>query len=143
MMIVVPDDQDDLTPKAKCKDCSHRVDRLQVGRCKPGDTCARAMSGRQIERFFRENPDLAEDYRGDDFWEWRAIAARYLSQQRLLELIDDPDEVVRRVLAYRLPVDELDRLIDDPDREVRITVADRIPRHQLERLARDSDYLVR
>ena len=89
-----------------CATCPHHEDRLEKGRCKPGDACVQAMSGRQIERFFRENPDLAQGYTGDDFWERRAIAARYISQQRLLELIDDPDEVVRRVLAYRLPVDE-------------------------------------
>lgn len=34
------------------------------------------MSGRQIERFFRTNPGLAQDYAGDAFWERRAIAAR-------------------------------------------------------------------
>ena len=139
----VPADDEDLTPKAKCRDCPHRLDRLEHGRCKPGDTCVRAMSGRQIERFFRENPDLADDYRGDTFWERRAIAARYLSQRRLLELRNDPDEVVRRVLAYRLPVEDLVNLVDDPDREVRITVADRIAPGHLERLAVDRDYLVR
>ena len=109
----------------------------------PGDVCVRAMSGRQIERFFRVNPDLADDYAGDAFWERRAIAARYVSQQKLMPLIADPDEVVRRVLAYRLPIEALDPLISDPDREVRITVADRVPLDRLERLAADPDYLVR
>ena len=101
------------------------------------------MSGRQIERFFRVNPDLADDYAGDDFWERRAIAARYLSQKRLLTMLDDPDEVVRRALAYRLPVEALDALVADPDREVRITVADRLPAEKLEQMADDPDYLVR
>ena len=114
-MIEAAGEQGDLTPRARCRDCPHRFDRLEAGRCKPGDTCVRAMSGRQIERFFRENPDLAEDYRGDGFWERRAIAARYLSQRRLRELLHDPDEVVRRVLAYRLPETELVELMDDPD----------------------------
>ena len=36
----------------------------------------KVMSGRQIERFFRTNPTLAQDYAGDGFWERRAIAAR-------------------------------------------------------------------
>ena len=116
----------DITPTADCSDCPHRKDILREGRCIPGDICVRAMSGRQIERFFRQNPGKAEDYAGDEFWERRAIAARYLSQQRLLELIDDPDEVVRRVLAYRLPLDQLEPLITDSDREVRVTVADRL-----------------
>ena len=72
-----------------CAACPHHLDRLEQGRCKPGDACVQAMSGRQIERFFRENPDLAKDYTGDEFWERRAIAARYISQQRLLDLIND------------------------------------------------------
>ena len=46
------------------------------------------MSGRQIARFFNQNPDLAERYAGDEFWERRAVAARYLSQQRLLQMLD-------------------------------------------------------
>jgi hypothetical protein len=117
----------DETPKADCKTCPHRKDLLASAKCVPGDTCVKAMSGRQIERFFRRNPAFADDYAGDEFWERRAIAARYLSQQRLMTLINDPDEVVRRVLAYRLPIDALDLLIDDEDREVRITIADRLP----------------
>ena len=75
------------TPTADCSDCPHREDRLSKGRCLPGDTCVRAMSGRQIARFFSQNPDLAEQYAGDEFWERRAIAARYLSQQRLLRML--------------------------------------------------------
>jgi hypothetical protein len=98
------------------------------------------MSGRQIERSFRVNPGLAEDYAGDVFWERRAIAARYLPQRRLLAMIDDADEVVRRVLAYRLPVEELGPLMSDPDREVRITVADRLVPEQRERLSEDPDF---
>ncbi len=131
------------TPVANCSECPHRRDLLTQGRCTPGNVCVRAMSGRQIERFFRVNPALADDYAGDVFWERRAIAARYLSQQKLLPLIHDPDEVVRRVLAYRLPIEALDPLIADPDREVRVMVADRLPPDRLERLAADPDYLVR
>ena len=74
------------------------------------------MSGRQIARFFTQNPDLVDLYAGDEYWERRALAARYLSHQRLLQMLDDPDKVVRRVLADRLPVDELTVLINDPDR---------------------------
>ena len=59
----------DITPTADCSDCPHRNDILKAGRCEPGDTCVRAMSGRQIERFFRENPALADEYHGDPFWE--------------------------------------------------------------------------
>ena len=135
--------EQDATPTGDCSSCPHRNDRLTTGRCVPGDICVKAMSGRQIARFFSANPDLAELYSGDDFWERRAIAARYLSQQKLLQMLGDPDEVVRRVLAYRLPEDELGALIADPDREVRITVADRLPVDQLEQLVTDEDYLVR
>ncbi|MCU7939976.1 MAG: hypothetical protein KZQ68_11740 [gamma proteobacterium symbiont of Bathyaustriella thionipta] len=53
-------DEKDITPKADCSTCLHKEDRLKYGRCQPGDTCVRAMSGRQITRFFKENPDLAE-----------------------------------------------------------------------------------
>jgi hypothetical protein len=48
--------------------------------------------------------------------------------------------VVRRVLAYRLPVEELGPLMSDPDREVRITVADRLVPEQRERLSEDPDF---
>ena len=41
-------------PEANCADCPHRGSLLASGRCKPGDTCVKAMSGRQIERFFRQ-----------------------------------------------------------------------------------------
>ena len=63
-------------PTANCGDCPHRRSPLAVGRCRPGDTCVKAMSGRQIERFFRTKPGLAQDYAGDAFWERRALAAR-------------------------------------------------------------------
>ncbi|MES9913108.1 MAG: 4Fe4S-binding leucine-rich repeat protein, partial [Candidatus Sedimenticola sp. 4PFRAG1] len=118
--------ENDLKPKADCLDCPHRQDRLRSGRCIPGFSCVRVSSGRQIANFFNNNPDLADHYAGDEFWERRAIAARYLSWKRLMQMLDDPDEVVRRVLAYRLPVESLSYLIRDPDREVRITVADRL-----------------
>lgn len=128
---------------ADCHECPHRADRFAVGRCAPGDRCVRVASGRQIARFFDTNPDLAGNYADDVFWERRAIAARFLGQAQLHRLIDDPDEVVRRVVAYRLPIDELGALAKDPDREVRITVADRLPAEQLESLVDDQDYLVR
>ena len=132
-----------LTPLADCSLCIHSASLLPAGRCKPGDCCVAANSGRQIDRFFRVNPSFALDYTQDEFWERRAIAARYLPTNRLQPLLQDPDEAVRRVLAYRVPLEWLPALINDTDREVRITVADRLPEQQLELMAADPDYLVR
>lgn len=129
--------------KADCDQCEYSDVLLQKNKCEPGDACIKVKSGRQIDRFFKNNPGLADEYLRDPFWETRAIAVRYASQSRLEELINDVDEVVRRAVAYRIPVDKLLRLATDPDREVRITVADRLPISELEQLVDDKDYLVR
>jgi len=60
-----------------CAGCRHAGKLLPAGRCCPGDACIRAHSGRQIDRFLRNNRDEAGDYLQDLFWERRAIAARY------------------------------------------------------------------
>jgi len=130
-------------PLADCRDCSFRGDLLPSGRCTPGDRCVAIHSGRQIDRFFRQNPQLAVHYLADPFWERRAIAVRYAPVEALLPMIHDVDEAVRRAVAYRLPRERLGELMRDPDREVRITVADRLPAEQLEWMATDPDYLVR
>jgi len=101
------------------------------------------MSGRQIDRFFRANPDEAAGYLADGFWERRAIAVRYAPLEAIPALARDPDEVVRRAVATRLPPAELAPLARDPDREVRITVAQRLPEASLFPLAGDPDYMVR
>ena len=128
---------------ASCLQCRFHSTHMRQGRCKPGDVCVLIESGRQIDRFFRCNPEYANEYVADGFWERRAIAARYVSQALLLNMMDDPDEVVRRAVAYRLPLEHLQKMIRDPDREVRITVADRLPLEQLEIMASDPDYGVR
>jgi hypothetical protein len=133
----------DITPVADCRACAFRTSLLLGGRCTPGDTCVAASSGRQIDRFFRDNPQVAERYLADPFWERRAIAVRYAPVERLAPLKQDEDEAVRRAVAYRLPREQLAELMRDPDREVRITVADRLPAEQLEQMAVDPDYLVR
>jgi hypothetical protein len=117
--------ESDLTPLADCSHCNYRDTLLVAGSCKPGDCCVVAESGRQIDRFFRAHPAYAADYTQDGFWERRAIAARYLPPEQLRPLLTDPDEAVRRVLAYRVPLEWLLELRGDTDREVRITVADR------------------
>jgi hypothetical protein len=61
-------------PKASCVACPHRKSLLADGRCKPGHTCVMAVNGRQIERFVRTKPALAETYAGDAFRERRAIS---------------------------------------------------------------------
>ncbi len=138
------DDQgQDITPIGDCRACSFRRSLLLAGRCTPGDACVAVPSGRQIDRFFRNNPQVAEQYLTDEFWERRAIAVRYAPVEALTPLIRDSDEVVRRAVAYRLPREQLAALLQDEDREVRITVADRLPLEQLEQLAADPDYLVR
>ena len=130
-------------PTADCSACPFRETLRPSSRCKPGDVCVQAESGRQIDRFLKRNPELAPDYLHDSFWERRAIAVRYVPTDAVLALIDDEDEVVRRAVAYRLPLEHLARLLNDPDREVRITVADRLPMDQLESMVGDEDYLVR
>lgn len=134
---------EDITPIGDCRACSFRGNLLLAGRCTPGDACVAVESGRQIDRFFRNNPHIAVQYLGDPFWERRAIAVRYSPVEALAPLIRDSDEAVRRAVAYRLPREQLIALIHDEDREVRITVADRLPPEQLEQMAADRDYLVR
>ena len=101
---------------ADCKDCRHRA-LLAEGKCQPGDVCVVAQSGRLIDRFLRRNPQFAQDYLHDDFWERRAIAVRHAPLESLRQIPRDVDEVVRRVMVSRLPKDELDGYVRDPDRD--------------------------
>ncbi len=128
---------------ADCTRCVHRDTLLVSGGCVPGDVCLIVQSGRQIDRFFRRNRGLAEGSLNDFFWERRAIAARYAPLVAVRRMPKDHDEVVRRVVASRLPVDELVDYLHDIDREVRMTVAERIAADQLPALISDADYLVR
>ena len=125
-----------------CSVCPHRA-LLAEGKCVAGDICVTARSGRQIDRFLRRNSRFAPDYLNDNFWERRAIAARYSPLEMLRHRPRDEDEVVRRVVASRLPLDELDDYLHDTDREVRMTVAGRISPERLSVFLGDIDYLVR
>jgi Mg/Co/Ni transporter MgtE len=127
---------------ADCSGCHHAA-LLAASKCTPGDCCVVAMSGRQIDRFFRTNPDEAEAYLGDDFWERRAIASRYAPLETIDHLMHDPDEVVRRVVAGRIPDERLPELIRDSDRDVRAIAVQRLPADQVEWALGDVDYLVR
>jgi len=137
------DGSEDITPLADCRDCSFRGDLLPSGRCTPGDRCVAIHSGRQIDRFFRQNPQLAVHYLADPFWERRAIAVRYAPVEALLPMIHDVDEAVRRAVAYRLPAEQLERMAADPDYLVRAYVVQRIAPGRLFRFIRDEDRQVR
>ena len=126
-----------------CAGCAYADSHLDSGRCMPGDSCVRAHSGRQIDRFFRANKDQAEHFLADLFWERRAIAARYAPIELIGSLVNDNDEIVRRVVVDRIPADSLIRMVSDPDREVRLGVVARIPEEHLHRLLNDPDYLIR
>jgi hypothetical protein len=125
-----------------CTSCAYR-ELLANGNCEPGEICVSAQSGRQIDRFFRRNPEFAENFLKDGFWERRAIAVRYAPVAVLRAMPRDADEVVRRAVVSRLPRDELDDYLRDPDREVRMTVASRLAPEGLTALLDDADYLVR
>jgi hypothetical protein len=125
-----------------CTSCAYR-ELLANGNCEQGEICVSAQSGRQIDRFFRLNPEFAENFLKDGFWERRAIAARYAPLSALRAMPRDADEVVRRSVVSRLPKDELDAYLRDPDREVRMTVANRLDPEKLTGLLGDVDYLVR
>jgi LRV protein FeS4 cluster len=130
-------------PIADCSLCPFRGKTLLMGRCMPGDTCVFIESGRQIDRFFRMNPNYAAHYLQDKFWERRAIAVRYAPVKLIYNMLNDEDEIVRRAVAMRLPPADLHLLIDDPHRDVRMSVAERIDLQKLEYLADDNDYIVR
>jgi len=142
----LPDAEGRLSAHARdalCARCAHAATRLRDGRCTPGDACVAAHSGRQIDRFFRRNPETADGYLDDAFWERRAIAVRYAPLAAVLSKMKDPDEVVRRAVAMRLPPQDVGTMRHDADREVRITVAQRMPPDRLLAMAGDPDYMVR
>ena len=89
-------------PTADCSACPFQETLRPSSRCKPGDVCVQAESGRQIDRFLKRNPELAPDYLCDVFWERRAIAVRYVPTDAVLALIDDEDEVVRRLFTVSM-----------------------------------------
>ena len=79
----------DSTPKADWSNCPFYPELPKHEHCIPGDSCVHVESGRQIDRFFRRNPGLADIYLNDSFWERRAIAVRYAAQLLLDPLIHE------------------------------------------------------
>jgi LRV iron-sulfur cluster protein/leucine rich repeat (LRR) protein len=125
-----------------CSRCPARAPGVSA-RCTPGHACANDRYAMRIDRFFRYNPLLAEDWLAHRYFEVRAIAVRFANVFRVAALADDPDETVRASVAMRVPQTILRKLMRDPDREVRIRVAQRLAPATLPALLADPDYYVR
>ena len=127
-----------------CSACEQFANQAE-GRCRLGHACVQDRYARRIDRFFRWNPKLAQEYITHPYFEVRAVAAKYLDIFHLQRLLHDPDETVRQSVVLRLPANsrQIKALKSDPDREVRIRVAQRLETHELKAMATDPDYYVR
>jgi len=103
----------------------------------------RDRRARRIDRFFKDNPPLANAYLNHEYFEVRAIAARYASVLRLPALLNDPEPEVRASAAMRLPEARISALIHDIEPRVRIALANRLEGAALLAMLHDEDYLVR
>lgn len=124
-------------------DCTTCGTRSELIRCERGHACVQDRYAKRIDRFFRWNPQVSNDYLAHPYFEVRAIACRQADVFRLQPLIDDEDETVRLSVAVRLPLTQAVRLRNDPHREVRIRVAMRLEGRELLAMADDDDYYVR
>jgi hypothetical protein len=126
-------------------DCDSCVNQglLAEGKCQLAFSCVFDRYAKRIDRFFRWNPGLANDYLEHPYFEVRAVASRSADVFRLVGLMHDPDETVRLHVALRLPQRLLAELRNDPDREVRIRVAQRLDASMLVEMVNDPDYFVR
>lgn len=124
-------------------ECSGCEVRTLGARCERGHACVQDRYAKRIDRFFRWNPALGNDFLDHPYFEVRAIACRHADVFRLLSLIGDEDETVRLSVAVRLPLPQVVKLRDDPHREVRIRVAMRLEGRELLAMAGDADYYVR
>ncbi len=125
-----------------CKSCVHR-DLLAGDLCRPKRACVHDRYARRIDRFFNQNPELANSYLTHPHFEVRAIAAKWANVFRLPALLDDPDETVRWNAVRRLPRRYLLALRADPHREVRIRVASLLDLADVAPMIGDEDYYVR
>jgi len=151
---------------ADCSVCPHRA-LLAVGQCVPGDVCVTAQSGRQIDRFLRRNPQFAQDYLQDGFWNaglspcamrrwswcvscretqtrwcaawWRAVC-RWMSWMTICTTLIAR---LRMTVAERIVPDKLGTLLGDEDYLVRLQAAKRLPHGQLRHMVDDEDREVR
>lgn len=125
-----------------CDKCPHAAMRAE-GHCQKTHSCVQDRRNKRIERFFIDNPDLADSYLEHPYFEVRTIAARFASPFRLRALLTDEEPEVRAAAVMRLPIRQIESLRDDPDRRVRIAVAYRLEGGALVGLLRDKDYYVR
>lgn len=124
-------------------DCTGCEAGVHGARCQRGHACVQDRYAKRIDRFFRWNPALSNQFLHHPYFEVRAIACRHADVFRLMALIDDEDETVRLSVAVRLPLAQTVRLREDPHREVRIRVAMRLEGRELLAMAGDEDYYVR
>lgn len=125
-----------------CSRCSQQP-LLATGKCRLAHACVNDRYARRIDRFFRWNPAVANEYLNHPYFEVRAVAAKYADMFHLPALLEDEDETVRWSAAQRLPQRYLEQLAGDTHREVRIRVANRLEPARLTRMIRDPDYYVR
>jgi hypothetical protein len=86
----------------RCGDCPHQSLR-EAGGCQEGRACVRDRRARRVDRFFKGEPELANDYLTHPYFEVRTVAARYASLFKLGPLLRDPEPEVRAVAVMRLP----------------------------------------
>ena len=123
--------------------CDECPTRSATVRCELAHACVQDRYAKRVDRFFKWNPHLSNDYLTHPYFEVRAIACRAADVFHLQQLIDDEDETVRLSVAVRLPLGQTVRLRNDPHREVRIRVAMRLEGSELLAMKDDEDYYVR
>ncbi|GAA5172059.1 4Fe4S-binding leucine-rich repeat protein [Viridibacterium curvum] len=150
MMVAVPRFEQDIPlvdwhgTALDCDTCPSRAKyEASEMRCELAHACVEDRYAKRVDRFFKWNPHLGNDFLGHPYFEVRAIACRHADVFRLQSLIHDEDETVRLSVAVRLPLGQTVRLRDDPHREVRIRVAMRLEGSELLAMKDDEDYYVR
>ena len=123
-----------------CTQCPTRGSGV---RCELGHACVQDRYAKRVDRFFKWNPQVSNQYLSHPYFEVRAIACRRADIFHLQRLIGDEDETVRLSVAVRLPLSQVVRLRQDPHREVRIRVAMRLEGSELLTMKDDEDYYVR
>jgi hypothetical protein len=125
-----------------CTGCVHR-ELIREERCRQKHICVHDRSPQRIEKFFKNNPGLANEFLSHPYFEVRAAAAKFADVFYLTALLNDDDESVRWNAALRLPRRFLLRLRNDPHREVRIRIASHLEGEELMPMMSDPDYFVR